>query len=92
MVEGLDINGKLLILAAPGEPVTVNAVTLIMRRASVQGWPSGTAKDSEDTLRFSAFSGVHAMIERYPLDRAQEAYQQMMSGKTRFRAVLTMTT
>ena len=92
MVEGLGINGKLLILAAPGEPVTVNAVTLIMRRASVQGWPSGTAKDSEDTLRFSALSGVHPMIERYPLDRAQEAYQQMMSGKTRFRAVLTMTT
>jgi D-arabinose 1-dehydrogenase-like Zn-dependent alcohol dehydrogenase len=92
MVEGLGINGKLLILAAPGDPVMVNAVTLIMKRASVQGWPSGTAKDSEDTLRFSATSGVHPMIEKYPLDRAQEAYQQMMSGKARFRAVLTMTT
>ncbi|WP_447600338.1 alcohol dehydrogenase [Nitrospira sp. Nam80] len=92
MVEGLGTNGKLLIVAAPGEPVMVNAVTLIMKRASVQGWPSGTAKDSEDTLRFSATSGVHPMIEKYPLDRAQEAYQQMMSGKARFRAVLTMTT
>ncbi len=92
MVEGLGTNGKLLILAAPGEPVMVNAVTLIMRRASVQGWPSGTAKDSEETLRFSATAGVQPMIERYPLDRAKEAYQQMMNGKVRFRAVLTMNT
>ena len=90
MVDGLGANGKLLIVAAPGEPVMVNAITLIGKRASVQGWPSGTAKDSEDTLRFSAMTGVRPMIERYPLARAQEAYQQMMSGKVRFRAVLTM--
>ena len=69
------------------EPVMVNAITLIGKRASVQGWPSGTAKDSEDTLRFSAMTGVRPMIERYPLARAPEAYQQMMSGKARFRAV-----
>lgn len=90
MVDGLGANGTLLIVAAPGEPVMVNAITLIGKRASVQGWPSGTAKDSEDTLRFSAMTGVRPMIERYPLARAQEAYQQMMSGKARFRAVLTM--
>lgn len=90
MVDGLGANGKLLIVAAPGEPVMVNAITLIGKRASVQGWPSGTAKDSEDTLRFSAMTGVRPMIERYPLARAQGAYQQMMSGKVRFRAVLTM--
>ena len=90
MADGLGINGKLLIVAAPGEPIAVNAVTLIMKRASVQGWPSGTAKDSEETLRFSVGAGVHPMIERYPLIRAREAYQQMVSGKARFRAVLTM--
>jgi D-arabinose 1-dehydrogenase-like Zn-dependent alcohol dehydrogenase len=90
MVEGLGPNGTLLIVAAPGEPIVVNAMTLIGKRASVQGWPSGTSKDSEDTLRFSAMTGVRPMIERFPLARAQEAYQQMMSGKARFRAVLTM--
>jgi D-arabinose 1-dehydrogenase-like Zn-dependent alcohol dehydrogenase len=90
MVDGLGINGKLLIVAAPGEPIAVNPVALIMKRASVQGWPSGTAKDSEDTLRFSVAAGVHPMIERYPLARAREAYQQMIGGKARFRAVLTM--
>lgn len=90
MVDGLGVNGKLLIVAAPGEPIAVNPVTLIMKRASVQGWPSGTAKDSEDTLRFSVAAGVHPMIERYPLTRAREAYHQMISGKARFRAVLTM--
>ena len=90
MVDGLGANGTLLVVAAPGEPVMVNAITLIGKRASVQGWPSGTAKDSEDTLRFSAMTGVRPMIERFPLARAQEAYQHMMTGKARFRAVLTM--
>jgi D-arabinose 1-dehydrogenase-like Zn-dependent alcohol dehydrogenase len=90
VVNGLGINGTLLIVAAPGEPIAVNAVTLIMKRASIQGWPSGTAKDSEETLAFSTVAGVRPMIERYPLARVREAYQQMMSGKARFRSVLTM--
>ena len=90
MVDGLGANGTLLIVAAPGEPVMVNAVTLIGKRASIQGWPSGTSKDSEDTLRYSAMTGVRPMVERFLLARASEAYQQMMSGKVRFRAVLTM--
>ena len=54
----------------------------------VRGWPSGTSVDSEDTLRFSALTGVEAMIETYPLTRAAEAYQRMLSGKARFRVVI----
>jgi D-arabinose 1-dehydrogenase-like Zn-dependent alcohol dehydrogenase len=54
----------------------------------VRGWPSGTSVDSEDTLRFSALTGVEAMIETYPLTRATEAYERMMSGKARFRVVI----
>jgi D-arabinose 1-dehydrogenase-like Zn-dependent alcohol dehydrogenase len=61
-----------------------------MGRRTVQGWPSGTAMDSEDTLRFSVLSGVRPMIERYPLAKVADAYQQMISGKARFRVVLTM--
>jgi D-arabinose 1-dehydrogenase-like Zn-dependent alcohol dehydrogenase len=63
---------------------------LISGRKSIQGWPSGTAKDSEDTLQFSALSGVRPMIERYPIEKAAEAYEQMISGRARFRVVLTM--
>jgi D-arabinose 1-dehydrogenase-like Zn-dependent alcohol dehydrogenase len=59
-----------------------------MQRLSVHGWPSGTAIDSEDTLDFSALQNVKAMIETYPLENAAEAYEQMISGKARFRAVL----
>lgn len=87
--EGLGPNGQLLIVAAPSDPITINPLTLIGGRRSVQGWPSGTSSDSEDTLRFSARSGVRPMIERYPLARAAEGYAQMMSGKARFRVVLT---
>ena len=61
-----------------------------MARRSIQGWPSGTAKDSEETLAFSAQTGVRPMIELYPLEKAAEGYEQMMSGRARFRAVLTM--
>jgi D-arabinose 1-dehydrogenase-like Zn-dependent alcohol dehydrogenase len=90
LVDGLSINGTLLVPAAPGEPLTVNVLPLIMGRRSVAGWYSGTARDSQDTMEFSALSGVHPIIEKYPLSRVADAYEQMRSGKARFRAVLVM--
>ena len=90
LVDGLAPSGKLLVPAAPSEPLSINVFSLIMKRSSVAGWYSGTAKDSEDTLEFSALSGVHPMIEKYPLERVAEAYEQMHSGRVRFRVVLTL--
>ena len=62
----------------------------MQHRASIKGWPSGTAADSEDTMRFAVQSGVRAMIETMPLERAPETYERMMSGAARFRVVLAM--
>ncbi len=90
LVDGLAPSGKLLVPAAPLEPLSINVFSLITKRSSVAGWYSGTAKDSQDTLEFSALSGVHPMIEKYPLDKVAEAYEQMHSGKVRFRVVLTL--
>jgi len=90
LVDGLVPSGTLLVPAAPTEPLTVNVFSLIMHRTSIAGWYSGTAKDSQDTLEFSSLSGVHPMIEKYPLGRVADAYEQMLSGKVRFRAVLMM--
>jgi len=90
LVDGLAPDGTLLVPAAPSEPLSINVFSLIMGRRSVAGWYSGTAKDSQDTLEFSALSGVHPMIEKYPLSKVAEAYEQMHSGKVRFRVVLTM--
>lgn len=90
VVDGLSVNGNLLVPAAPSEPLTVNVMSLIMGRRSVSGWYSGTARDSQDTLEFSVLSGVHPMIEKYPLSRVADAYEQMHNGKARFRVVLTM--
>jgi D-arabinose 1-dehydrogenase-like Zn-dependent alcohol dehydrogenase len=90
LVEGLAPSGRLLVPAAPLDPLSINVFSLITKRSSVAGWYSGTAKDSQDTLEFSALSGVHPMIEKYPLDRVAEAYEQMHSGKVRFRVVLTL--
>ncbi len=90
MVEGLGADGTLLVPAAPNDPLTVSVMPLISGRRSVAGWYSGTARDSQDTLEFSALSEVHPMIEKYALGQAAEAYEQMHSGKARFRAVLSM--
>ena len=90
VVNGLSNNGKLVVVGASMEPITVTPIQLISGRKAIQGWASGTAKDSEDTMQFSALTGVRPMIERYPLEKANEAYQQMISGRARFRVVLTM--
>jgi D-arabinose 1-dehydrogenase-like Zn-dependent alcohol dehydrogenase len=90
LVDGLAPDGVLLVPAAPAEPLMISVMPLIMGRRSVAGWYSGTARDSQDTLEFSALSDVHPMIEKYPLERVAEGYLQMSSGKVRFRVVLTM--
>jgi D-arabinose 1-dehydrogenase-like Zn-dependent alcohol dehydrogenase len=88
VIGGLGYRGLLLVVGASLEPIQVSPLQLIMHRQSVAGWPSGSAIDSEDTLRFSAHLGIRPMIERYPLEHAAEAYDRMMSGKARFRVVL----
>jgi len=89
-VDGLAIDGKLLLIAGSGESLGVSSMQLLRARRSIQGWPNGHAKDSEDTLNFSALSGTRPMIETFPLEQASVAYERMMSNKVRFRAVLTM--
>ena len=90
LVDGLAGNGELLIVGAGFESLTVTPLQLIGGRKAIHGWASGTGKDSEDTLQFSSLTGVRPMIERYPLEKAAEAYDQMISGRARFRVVLTM--
>jgi D-arabinose 1-dehydrogenase-like Zn-dependent alcohol dehydrogenase len=90
LIGGLGVGGKLLVVGAPLEPMEVSVVSLLMARRDIQGWPSGSAMDSEDTLRFSSQSGVRAMIEKFPLEKANEAFARAMSGKAEFRVVLTM--
>jgi len=89
VIAGLGIDGKLIVLGAAAEPIEVSPLLLIGARRSIAGWPSGTAPDSEDTLKFSVLTNVRPMIETFPLAQAVEAYQRMMSGKARFRVVLT---
>jgi D-arabinose 1-dehydrogenase-like Zn-dependent alcohol dehydrogenase len=86
---GLAVNGKLIMIGVSDEPLEVPPTLFILGRRSVVGWPAGTSMDSQDTLSFSVLSGVRSMNEVFPLERAPEAYERMMSGKARFRAVLT---
>jgi D-arabinose 1-dehydrogenase-like Zn-dependent alcohol dehydrogenase len=85
---GLAVNGTLLVIGAV-DALSVDAVALLRGRRSVKGWYSGTSIDSQDTLAFSALTGVRPMNEVYPLERAPEAYERMIGGRARFRVVLT---
>ncbi len=85
---GLGLSGTLVVVGA-AESLQVSPLVLISGRRSVKGWYSGTATDSQDTLKFSVLAGVRSMSEVYPLEKAAEAYERMMSGKARFRVVLT---
>jgi D-arabinose 1-dehydrogenase-like Zn-dependent alcohol dehydrogenase len=86
---GLAVGGTLLVIAAV-ESMQVSPLALIMGSRSVKGWYSGTSIDSQDTLAFSVRTGVRPMNETYPFERVSEAYDRMMSGKARFRVVLTI--
>jgi D-arabinose 1-dehydrogenase-like Zn-dependent alcohol dehydrogenase len=90
LIDGLGPNGKLLVVGAASDPIEVTPLQLITGSRTIQGWASGTAADSEDTLNFAALSGVRPMVETYPLEKAGEAFARMMSGKAEFRVVLTM--
>ncbi|CAL5869906.1 uncharacterized protein PFLUO_LOCUS4139 [Penicillium psychrofluorescens] len=89
LVDGLGILGKLLILSVPGE-VSINTGPMIQRGLSIHGWPSGHAIDSEEAIQFTELEDINCMVETYPLEKAQEAFEAMRQGSVRFRAVITM--
>ncbi|GAA4853992.1 alcohol dehydrogenase [Actinomycetospora corticicola] len=89
LVPGLAPRGQLIVVGAAETPLTIEAMSLIGPATQVAGHPSGTSKDSEDTLNFSRITGVRPMIETMPLEQAAEAYEKMMANDARFRMVLT---
>jgi D-arabinose 1-dehydrogenase-like Zn-dependent alcohol dehydrogenase len=84
---GLGVNGTMMVIGAVGN-LTIDSLGMLFKRASVRGWYSGTAADSEDTLKFSQLNSVTSMNEVFPFDEAQAAYDRMVSGNARFRVVL----
>jgi D-arabinose 1-dehydrogenase-like Zn-dependent alcohol dehydrogenase len=90
LIGGMGMNGRMMVVGATLDAIEASPIQLIFGRRSLQGWPSGIPTDSEDTLRFSEMTGVRPMIEKYPLEKAADAYARMMSGKAEFRVVLTM--
>ena len=90
IIPGLSVNGTLLVLGVSADPIEALPVPLLLGRLAIRGWYCGTSIDSEDTLAFSVASGVRSMNEVFPLERAQEAFDRMMSGAARFRVVLQM--
>ncbi|GAB1321070.1 hypothetical protein MFIFM68171_11280 [Madurella fahalii] len=89
LLKGLGPLGKLLILSVPGD-IPVDTGLMIRYGLSVQAWPTGHATDMEETIQFTQLQNIDCMIEKFPLDKANEAFNAMLSGKVRFRAVITM--
>jgi alcohol dehydrogenase/propanol-preferring alcohol dehydrogenase len=90
LIGGLAFDGTLMVVGVGPDNIEVPPAPMVMGRRSVKGWPSGTAADSEDAMRLAALSGIRPMIETFPLVEAAAAFDRMMSGKARFRVVLTM--
>lgn len=90
LVDGLAVGGQLLVVAATMDPLQVAPLQLVSGRRSIQGWPSGHARDSQDTLEFSAMTGVRPRIETFPLEEVEAAYERMIGNRARFRVVLTL--
>lgn len=91
VIDGLGVNGQLLVVGASPDPIEVSPLQLLMARRSVAGHPSGAPQDSEDTLGFSALRAIETRIETYPLADVNDAYARMINNDARFRVVLTMT-
>jgi D-arabinose 1-dehydrogenase-like Zn-dependent alcohol dehydrogenase len=89
MIPGLATRGRLVVIGVGPDPIEVSPLDLIFGSRSVVGHASGASIDSQDTMAFSALSGVRPAIETMPLERAAEAYERMMTGAARFRMVLT---
>jgi D-arabinose 1-dehydrogenase-like Zn-dependent alcohol dehydrogenase len=90
LLPGLAPRGTFLVIGASGDPLQVSTGFMIAGSKRIQGWASGIPTDSEDTLRFAEQTGVRPMIEKFPLDKVNDAYARLMSGKAQFRVVLTM--
>ena len=85
---GIGTDGSVVIVGVPGEPIEVDVQTLVGTRGSVEGWASGHARDSQDTLEFSSLRDITPTIETYPLDDVAAAYDRMIENEARFRVVL----
>ena len=90
LIDGLAPTGKFMVVGISPDPIAVTPLQLISGERAIQGSAVGTPTDSEDTMSFAELTGVRPMIETYPLEKAAEAYERMMSGKAEFRVVLTM--
>jgi len=88
LIPALGVNGKMMVVAVPQDKLEVNVLDLLLKRGSLIAFPSGDYRDIEDTLNFAGLTGVQPMIETFPLERAQEAFDKMDSNKVRFRGVL----
>jgi D-arabinose 1-dehydrogenase-like Zn-dependent alcohol dehydrogenase len=80
----------MLMVLGAAESLRISPVLLLSARCAVKGWYSGTAVDSQETLAFSVLAGVRSMNEEFPMEKVNEAYERMLSGKARFRVVLRM--
>jgi Zn-dependent alcohol dehydrogenases len=88
VVSGLGADGSVVVVGIPGEPIEASGQDLVGARSSVEGWASGDARDSQDTLEFSALRSITPEVETYSLDEVTTAYSQMIENEARFRAVI----
>ncbi|MEW9530909.1 alcohol dehydrogenase catalytic domain-containing protein [Microbispora sp. NPDC049125] len=88
-IDGLSRRGELVIVGISMDRLDVTALQLVQGGRRVYGHASGTAVDTQDTMRFAAQTGIRPWIEEMPLEEAAAAFGKASSGAARFRMVLT---
>ncbi|MGI8333203.1 alcohol dehydrogenase catalytic domain-containing protein [Actinomadura scrupuli] len=91
LVAGLAHRGRMVVVGAAADPLSVNTADLIFGTRTLGGSLTGTSIENEDNLAFSERRGIRPLVETMPLAEAPKAYERMMSGQARFRVVLDMT-
>lgn len=84
----LDVNGSLVNVGAPAEPLSLNVFALLTNRRSYSGSMIGGIAETQEMLDFCAEHGIVSEVEVIEADQINEAYERVLASDVRYRFVI----
>jgi alcohol dehydrogenase (NADP+) len=88
----LRVDGALVNVGAPAEPLSLNVMSLIGGRRTYAGSMIGGLAETQDMLDFCAAHGIGAEVEVIAADQVNEAYERVLASDVRYRFVIDAAT
>jgi uncharacterized zinc-type alcohol dehydrogenase-like protein len=88
----LAVDGTLVNVGAPAEPLSLHAMSLIGARRSFAGSMIGGIALTQEMLDFCAEHGIASEVEVIRADQVNEAYQRVLASDVRYRFVIDTST